>query len=129
MGVPALTSVTPNTLRMEPVVLLLLSLVLSTTGQGAAAQSKPGLDKLSLLLGGIFSICDSDGEEGLSFQELKICKEEKTEELKTLGPNVLQRPDQERFKKADFNQDGVLTLEEMTRAAMARLERRNRNNY
>merc|ERR1712080_134259 len=78
--------VTPNTLRMEPVVLLLLSLLFSTTGQGAAAQSKPGLDKLSLLLGGIFSICDSDGEEGLSFQELKICKKEKTEELKHLVP-------------------------------------------
>merc|ERR1712080_65031 len=117
--------VTPNTLRMEPVVLLLLSLVLSTTGQ---AQSKPGLDKLSLLLGEISrSVTPMERRDSHS-RNLRYVRKKKTEELKTLGPNVLQRPDQEGFKKADFNQDGVLTLEEMTRAAMARLERRNRNN-
>merc|ERR1712080_547490 len=56
-----------------------------------------------------FEVCESDGEEGLTWEEVASCEEVYGPVLQQSGSSV---PTQEDFLSADLNSDGILLFDE-----------------
>merc|ERR1711935_411344 len=56
-----------------------------------------------------FMLCESDGEEGLSWPEVKDCEERFAYLLTEMGQDV---PTEENFNSVDLNSDGILKFDE-----------------
>merc|ERR1712047_173608 len=56
-----------------------------------------------------FMLCESDGEEGLTWDEVKDCEDRFAYLLTEMGQAV---PTEEDFNKADLDSDGTLKFEE-----------------
>merc|ERR1712179_639041 len=101
-SVPSLQSVSsqsPAPVTMTPVLVLLLTAF-------SLAQGVPDIMELEM---DAFELCESDKEDGLTWEEVEDCEEEFGEELSSQGITV---PTEEDFNAADLNNDGTLLFAE-----------------
>merc|ERR1712130_313980 len=62
-----------------------------------------------------FMLCESDGEDGLTWPEVKDCEERFAYLLKEMGQDV---PNEEDFSSVDLNSDGILKFEEWSASTL-----------
>merc|ERR1711872_793161 len=100
---PVLFRKSPLPSRMIPVLALLLT-VLSVSL--AEERMKPDIEELEMQA---FEQCESDGEEGLTWDEVEECEA-------IFGPMLTDQgivlPTEEDFQASDLNKDGILLLRE-----------------
>merc|ERR1712243_460221 len=100
---PVLFRKSPLPSRMKPVLALLLT-VLSVSL--AEERMKPDIEELEMQA---FEQCESDGEEGLTWDEVEECEA-------IFGPMLsdqgIDLPTEEDFQASDLNKDGILLYKE-----------------
>merc|ERR1712243_536261 len=103
---PVLYIQSPVGIRMTPVLVLLLAVLSLSQGHTIQKRMKPDIEELEMLA---FEQCESDGEEGLTWEEVEECEE-------IFGPMLTDQgivlPTEEDFQASDLNKDGILLLRE-----------------
>merc|ERR1712179_837301 len=92
--------VQPHPPRMSLLPALLISAIILGLGQGR----NPPFPDLTVMKK-IFSVCNTDGVDGQTYEEIIACTVEHPE-------FNLPEPNEERFKKVDLNNDDIVTFEE-----------------
>merc|ERR1712126_635568 len=100
---PVLFRKSPLPSRMKPVLALLLTVLSVSLAEG---RMKPDIEELEMQA---FEQCESDGEEGLTWDEVEECEA-------IFGPMLTDQgivlPTEEDFQASDLNKDGILLLRE-----------------
>merc|ERR1712080_588635 len=97
-----------GTTTMSPLITLLLTAVVAIVSGAEIPQEIMQKEVIA------FQVCESDGEEGLTWEEVASCEEVYAPVLQQSGSSV---PTQEDFLSADLNSDGILLFEERVKWA------------
>merc|ERR1712126_127744 len=91
---------------MTPVLVLLLAVLSLSQGHTIQKRMKPDIEELEMQA---FEQCESDGEGGLTWDEVEECEA-------LFGPMLTDQgidlPTEEDFQASDLNKDGILLYRE-----------------
>merc|ERR1711962_48189 len=103
---PVLFSQSPVTTRMKPVLALLLTVLSLSMAVDEAPADLPDVVMYEMEA---FEKCETDGVDGLSWDEVEACEDMFGDQLEELG---IALPSEDDFNASDLNGDGTLLFEE-----------------